>query len=162
MSVLDHFNPETCIQWNSSAGDNAMLAQLEDLVEAMCQQAGQGVQWDDRRSKAFPSPRNSSLPVLRQMLYRLSSEAPLMLISDQNSVTDARGLQERLAVSVKRPVFLNMHDTVDVASSNTVILLLARNTLLTPSCLAAAWRAIRLHKSIVTIVLAGTHTLADR
>eukprot|EP00966_Prymnesium_polylepis_P123469 2854731-Prymnesium_polylepis.1 len=55
MAVLEEIHPSTCLQWNSSLGDNGLLAQLKDLAEAMCRLTGQQAKWVDT-SQASWSP----------------------------------------------------------------------------------------------------------
>ena len=75
LDVLDGYDERNALTWNSSAGDQAMLASLKDIVERMAQLTKQNVAWRPARA-GQPLPWEVKDPKEQKAALSVRSAAP--------------------------------------------------------------------------------------
>jgi len=193
MDVLNEFTPaqqggggSPVLRWNSSAGDQTILASFKDLVERMGELTSREVKWRPaKNSRTLPwevqqegkrktSSRFSSStsqppaalidpsPASRgQRLSRRSAgdinllDIAAYIIFDKVHSADASVLGAEISRRLDRTVRLGGDkDALDaVLLSRAVVLVLSKDLLVTPSCIAELYAALKSGLPIISVLL---------
>ena len=161
LDVLDGYDERNALTWNSSAGDQAMLASLKDIVERMAQLTKQNVAWRPARA-GQPLPWEVKDPKEQKAALSVRSAAPAsglatFIIGDPAFYCAARVLGAEIERRLDRPVDVggDSDSAHVVLRAGSVIALLTKNLLTTPSCVVELFSALNAGVSLSPVLLDG-------